>query len=132
MQGHKSRILLWTGIATMLPGLQFLFPVAALRLAGLDVSDPAGLFYARHWGLLALCMGALLVHAARNPEARRPIVFAATIEKAGLVAMVALAWRDPALQGLHLPAIFDGLCVILYSLYLWQSARTRPASVAAT
>jgi hypothetical protein len=118
-----SRVFFWTGIVTMLPGLQFIAPDALLRVSGLDVGDPAGMFYARHWGLMAMCFGALLVYAARHPAARGPIVLAAAVEKVGLALLVALAWNDPALRGLHGAALFDGLCAIFYVVWLWRAAR---------
>lgn len=120
---HWSRLFFWTGLVTMLPGLQFALPIPALTLLGIDVGDPAGLFYARHWALLALCFGALLIHASRHAQSRGAIVLAATVEKLGLVLLIALAWSDPALTGLHAAAIFDGLCAVLYAAFLWTYRR---------
>jgi hypothetical protein len=53
------------------------------------------------WSLTVFCSGALLLHAACHPAVRRPLVYAAAIEKLGLVVMVLLAWNDPALAGMH-------------------------------
>jgi hypothetical protein len=119
---HIGRILLVTGIVTMLPGLQFLAPTLALQAQGMQTGDNTGIFFARHWGLLVFLFGALLVYAARHEAARRPIMFAAAVEKFGLVVMVALAWSDPALAGMHVPAVFDGLCVLLYSAFLLRKS----------
>lgn len=119
----RRRLLFWTGIATMLPGLQFVLPTLVLRAMNIDVGDPAGMFYARHWALMAFCIGALLVYAARHPQARPPILLAAVAEKFGLVLLVALAWNEPALAGLRGAAIFDGLCVLLYLPILWRGSR---------
>lgn len=119
----KSPLLFWTGLATMLPGLQFLFPAAVLGGLGIDVAEPAGMFYARHWGLMALCVGALLVHASRSPAARGAIVLAASAEKLGLVLLVAMSWSDPALQGLRGAAVFDAICTLLYVRLLWRVSR---------
>jgi hypothetical protein len=120
---HWSRIFFWTGIVTMLSGLQFVLPALTLRFLGVEVADPAGMFFARHWALMALCFGALLVHASRNAPARGALVLAATVEKLGLVLLVALAWNEPALKGLHPAAVFDGLCALLYLVWLWRAAR---------
>lgn len=119
----KSRLLFWTGLATMLPGLQFVFPVQVLQALGIEVGDAAGMFYARHWGLMALCVGALVLYASRPVAARGAIVLAALVEKLGLVLLVAMAWSEPALQGLRGAAVFDGLCVLLYARLLWRAAR---------
>jgi hypothetical protein len=117
---YIGRILLYTGIFTMLPGLQFLAPTLTLQAQGMQTGDNTGIFFARHWGLVIFCFGALLVYAARHAEARRPIMFAAAAEKFGLVVMVALAWNDPGLAGMHGPAVFDALCVLVYSAFLLQ------------
>lgn len=116
---HIGRILLITGIITMLPGLQFLAPTLMLQAQGMQ-TDTTGIFFARHWGLVVLCVGALLVYASRHIVARRAIVFAAAAEKLGLVVMVALAWNDPLLAGMHVAAIFDAGCVAIYSAWLLQ------------
>lgn len=121
----RSKLLLWTGLATLLPGLQFVFPVPVLGALGIDVGDSAAaMFYARHWGLMALCVGALIVHASRPIAARRQIVLAAMAEKLGLALLVALAWNDPALRGLRGAAVFDAACVLLYAQFLWRPARS--------
>jgi hypothetical protein len=115
---HFPRLLAITGVATMLPGLQFIAPTLFLGALGMQAGDSTGIFFARHWGLMVFCFGALLLYAARHPAARRPLVYAAAIEKLGLVVMVLLAWNDPALAGMHGAALFDALCVLLYSGWL--------------
>jgi hypothetical protein len=118
-----SRFLFWTGIATMLPGLQFVFPVAVLGQLGINIGDAAGMFYARHWGLMALCVGALLVYASRPVSGRHAIVLAAAVEKLGLVLLVAMAWNEPGMQGLRGAAVFDAFCTLGYVLLLWRAGR---------
>ena len=122
VDNSRSRLLLWTGVATMLPGLQFIFPAMVLGQLGIETSDAAGMFYARHWGLMALCMGALLVYASRPVAARGAIVLAAAVEKFALVVLVAMAWNEPAMQGLRGPAVFDAICTLLYARLLWRRA----------
>lgn len=116
-------ILRISGVATMLAGLQFLGPVEFLAALGMQVGDSTGLFYARHWGAMVLCLGALIVVAASRPALRVPVVAAAAAEKLALVGMVALAWQDPALAGLHGAAVFDSICVLIYLLWLFQTGR---------
>jgi len=117
-------VLVVSGIVTVLGGLQFFAPSLVLRLTGVPVTEAAGLFYAQHWALLVLVMGAMLLYAVRHAELRRPILLAVGAEKLGLVGMVLTQWSEPALQGLHLAAVFDAACVLLYALYL---LRRRPA-----
>ena len=65
-----STILLITGLVTMLPLLQFLFPAAFLKLLNkIEIKDEAGLFFARHWGMMAFIVGGLLVYAAGHGSA---------------------------------------------------------------
>ena len=114
-----STILLFTGLVTMLPLLQFLFPAAFLKLLNkIEIKDEAGLFFARHWGMMAFIVGGLLVYAAGHPEARLPIVCAALIEKAALVALIAINWSKPFGKGFAVTLLFDGACCVIYGVYL--------------
>ncbi|MFZ6871697.1 hypothetical protein ACO0LF_06445 [Undibacterium sp. Di27W] len=124
-----SKILYVSGTVTMLAGLQFIAPTLFLQASGMQVGDVTGLFFARHWGLMAFVVGALIIYAVKQVQARRAILLAAAVEKLGLVFMLAINWTEPALQGLHIAAFFDGSCVLLYSIYLLGKA---PASSAQT
>lgn len=118
---HISTILTVTGIVTGLPLLQFFFPAQVIKLLNkLEINDEAGLFFARHWGLLAFCIGALLVYAAGHPEARTPIMLAAMIEKGGIIALAVWHRHRPYAQGLRGAALFDFLCILLYGAYLYD------------
>lgn len=112
-------ILLVTGVVTALPALQFLAPSLALPLLyKLDLRDEAGLFFARHWGLLAAAMGGLLIYASGHPAVRAPIVLAAMLEKAGLVGLISAGWSQPHTRGLRLVFAFDLACTALYAAWL--------------
>ena len=124
LERYFDKILYVTGVVTLTPLLQFFLPTLNLGLSGLVVGDDTGLLFARHWGLMAACFGALLIFTAARPAFRKPIVFAAMVEKLGLVALVVMAWNTPALAGLHLAALFDGLCVLLYGAYIYQTRNT--------
>jgi len=124
IEKHIKVILVVTGLITMLPGLQFFAPDFMLQQQSLLVSDDAGRLFARHWGLVVFCIGALLVYAGKHPIARRPIVTAGLIQKLGLVVLLLMNWSNPALQGLHLVAVFDAICVVLYAVYLFGSKKT--------
>lgn len=67
-------------------------PTLNLGLSGLVVGDNTGLLFARHWGLMAACFGALLIFAGARPNFRKPIVLAVLVEKLGLVARIAPTW----------------------------------------
>ncbi len=114
-------VLVITGAVTMLAGFQFVAPTLFLKGAGLAVEDPTGLFFARHWGLLCFCIGALLVYAARHAGLRWPIVMAACAEKIGIVFMLVMNWSEPALDGLHPVAFLDGVCILLYLGFLLRA-----------
>ena len=116
---HISAILYVTGMITALVVVQFFFPEKVLiLLSQIVILDVAGLLFARHWGLLAFSLGALLIYAADHPEARAAIVLFALIEKAGLVALIVMHGKRPYTRGLRLTAVFDGICSLLYALYL--------------
>lgn len=116
---HITGILTITGIITALPILQFFFPVQVLKYFNkLEIHDEAGLFFARHWGLLAFSIGALLVYAAGYPEARAPIMLFALIEKLGMVAFGVMHKNRSYMQGMRVAAVFDAICVLLYATYL--------------
>ena len=111
---HFSKILIITGIITMLPIVMFFFPWAMLSFLGLDVGREAGVPFTKHWGLLAFCFGALLVYSAKHVELRRPIVIAAAIEKIGLCVIIAMAWNEPSLQALRQPGISTRILIDLH------------------
>jgi len=120
-------ILIVTGLITMLPILQFFAPEWMLQQQALAVSDDVGRLFAQHWGLVVFCMGALLVYSATYSVARRPIVTANLIQKLGLVLLLLMNWSNPALQGLHIVAVFDAICVVLYAVYLFGSGKISDA-----
>ena len=123
---HFSKILVITGIITMLPIVMFFFPWAMLSLFGLNVGREAGVPFTKHWGLLAFCFGALLVYSAKHVELRRPIVIAAAIEKIGLCVIIAMAWNEPSLQALRPILVVDGIIVLIYGVWLLSGSSSTP------
>jgi hypothetical protein len=122
LNDHISTILIVTGVITALPLLQFIFPATALRLLyKLEVRDPAGLLFARHWGLMAACFGGLLIYGSSHAEVRGPIVLAAMLEKAGLVGVVLADWSRPHARGLRLACFFDAACTLIFAAWLFSS-----------
>jgi len=121
---HFAAILWVTGAITATPILQFLAPRQVLAMMyRIELTDEAGLLWARHWGLLAASIGGLLMFAAGHPEVRPAVVAAALVEKAGLVVAVgvALVRRRPFARGLRLAVVFDTACVLLYAAWLATS-----------
>ena len=123
---HFSKILIISGIITMLPIVMFFFPWAMLSLFGLNVGREAGVPFTKHWGLLAFCFGALLVYSAKHVELRRPIVIAAAIEKVGLCVIIAMAWNEPSLQALRPILFVDGIIVLIYGVWLLSGSSSTP------
>jgi hypothetical protein len=116
---HFAVVLWLTGAITASPILQFIAPRPVLaRLYRIEITDEAGLFFARHWGLLAGVIGGLLMFAAAHPALRTAVVTAALVEKAGIVLAFALAHRRPFARGLRLVAAFDAACAVLYAIWL--------------
>lgn len=119
---HFTKILYITGILTMLPIAMFFLPWATMGMLGMSAGKEAGIAFAKHWGLMAFCFGALLVYAASHVEIRRPVVIAAAVEKLGLCVIVVMGWNEPALQAFR-PALFaDGAMVLLFGVYLLSGA----------
>lgn len=119
LASHIGALLLIAGLITALPILQFLFPALGLRLLyKLELRDQTGLFFARHWGVLAACFGGLLVYASAHELVRQPIVVAAMLEKAGLVGCVAADWNKLHTRGMRPAAAFDTACVVVFGAWL--------------
>ena len=119
---HFAAVLWVTGAFTMTPVLQFLAPRQILaRLYRIELTDEAGLFFARHWGLLAAAFGGLLMFAAAHPALRPAVVTAALVEKAGIVVAFAIVRRSPFARGLRLVVVFDTACVVIYAAWLVTS-----------
>jgi hypothetical protein len=108
-----------SGLATAGAGLAaFAAPGPLLRLAfGVDRPEPATMFFVRHWGLLILAVGALVMYSAYAPAARVPILVAGSVEKAAIVLLIFFGplKRTLAMTGI---AAMDGLFTILYVTYL--------------
>jgi hypothetical protein len=108
-----------SGLATAGAGLAaFAAPGPLLRLAfGVDRPEPATMFFVRHWGMLILAVGALVVYSAYAPAARVPILVAGSVEKAAIVLLI---FFEPLKRTLAMTGIaaIDGLFTILYVTYL--------------
>ena len=119
---HFTKILYISGILTMLPIAMFFLPWATMGLLGMSAGKEAGIAFAKHWGLMAFCFGALLFYAASHVEIRRPVVIAAAVEKLGLCVIVAMGWNEPALQAFRSALFIDGAMVLLFGIYLLSGA----------
>jgi hypothetical protein len=116
---HFAAVLWVTGAITTIPVLQFLAPRQVLaRMYRIELTDEAGLLFARHWGLLAAAFGGLLMFAAAHPAVRPAVVTAALVEKAGIVVSFVLVRRRPFARGLRLVVVFDTACVLVYAAWL--------------
>ena len=127
---HFTKILVVTGIISMLPIVMFFLPWAMLNIVGLNVGREAGVPFTKHWGLLAFCFGALLVYSASHVELRRPIVVAAAVEIIGLCVIIAMAWYVPSLQALRPILFVEGTIVLIYGVWLLRGASSEPAELA--
>ncbi len=116
-------LLLLTGLVTCSSATSFFKPELFYTQEQLLVlrANPLAELFARHRGLVVFSVGLLLLYAAFQPNSRRTIVFAALLEKAGLVYLLVQQWSHPLISPLHMAAYFDSSCVVLYSLYLVKS-----------
>jgi hypothetical protein len=74
-------------------------------------------FFVRHWGVLLVAVGALILYSAYAPTARAPVLAAAAFEKLaiGLLIFFGPLQRTSVMT---LLAIGDGVFAILYVAYL--------------
>ena len=111
-------ILVITGSLTATMLIQFIAPSWVVRHTfGEPPSGPVSTMFARHWGLLLFCIGALLFYSAFHPELRKPAVVFASLEKIGFVACVfgtSLRRRPMA----SIMAAGDAVMIIIFMLYL--------------
>jgi hypothetical protein len=124
MLAEQFTTILWvTGAITATPILQFLAPHFVLaKLYRIDLADEAGVFFARHWGIMAACFGGLLLYAAGHPAVRHVVVVAALIEKAGILVAWLVVRGRPFARGLRLAVAFDTACVAVYAAWLATAA----------
>jgi hypothetical protein len=116
---HFAAVLWVTGAITATPVLQFLAPRQVLaRMYRIEITDEAGLFFARHWGLIAASVGGLLMFAAAHPALRPAVVAAALFEKAGIIVAYAIVRHRPFARGLRVAVVFDTVCVAMYAAWL--------------
>jgi hypothetical protein len=112
-------ILVLSGLITTGGGLAaLLIPHLFLRLGFAD-ENPANvtLFFVRHWGVLILAIGGLIVFSAFAPFIRVPVLLAATVEKfaIGLFTFFGPMRRTGGMTAI---AMADGIFAILYVAYL--------------
>ena len=120
-------IMLITGVLTMTAGVIYFAPDLGLRLQGVSVTEATGRFFARHWGLSTMAVGALLVYASSRAALRAPALTLATVTKGTFVALLLTQWNDPALAGLRGAFGFDVVCVVLFVAYLLGRRPSAPA-----
>ena len=112
-------ILTVSGLITALGGLiALLSPQFNLRSTyGVDNPASIAVFLMRHWGMLVLAVGCLIVYCAYNPAIRAPVLAAASAEKfaIGLLVFFGPVKRT---KGMTVTAIGDGIFAILYVVYL--------------
>ena len=112
-------VLIVSGIITAGGGLvAFLFPHFNLRSTYGDESPTSvSVFFVRHWGVLILAVGGLIILSAYDPAIRVPILVAAAVEK---FAIGLLVFFGPVKRtsGMTVVAIVDGIFALLYVGYL--------------
>ena len=112
-------VLVVSGIVTAGGGLvALLFPHFNLRSTYGDESPTSvSVFFVRHWGVLILAVGGLIILSAYDPAIRVPILVAAAVEK---FAIGLLVFFGPVKRtsGMTVVAIVDGIFALLYVGYL--------------
>lgn len=112
-------ILVVSGLITAGGGVAALFsPKLFLRLGPGDGSAAnSSVFFVRHWGVLIIAVGALIVYSASAPTIRVPVLVAAAAEKFAIGLMVFFGPLKRT-DGMTVIALVDGLFAVLYVAYL--------------
>ena len=112
---HIGEILIVTGLLTMGAVAFVLMPAAMLKLVfGVAEPDVVTQTITRHWGLLLVLIGALLVFARYHPEVRVPVMVVAATEK---LALAPLILARP-LRRRPLPVMIASADAVMAILYL--------------
>jgi hypothetical protein len=112
-------ILTVSGLVTALGGLiPLLNPQFNLRSTyGVESPPSIAVFLMRHWGVLAVAVGCLIIYSAYDPAIRVPILIAGIAEKSAIVLLVFFG-PVKRTKGMTVTAIAEGIFVILYLVYL--------------
>ncbi len=112
-------ILTVSGLMTALGGvIALLNPQFQLRSTyGVETPASIAVFLMRHWGVLILAVGCLIIYSAYDLAIRVPVLIAAIAEK---FAIGLLVFFGPVKRtnGMTVTAIVDGIFAILYVVYL--------------
>jgi hypothetical protein len=112
-------ILIVSGVAIAAGGLAAcLFPRPVLQLIfGVGSADGVTTFFVRHWGALLFVVCALTVYSAYVPASRVPILTAAILGKAVIVALI---FFGPVKRTAAMTAVaaLDGILATLFVAYL--------------
>jgi len=112
---HIGEILIVTGLLTMGAITFCVMPAAMLKLV-FGAAEPDLLTQAitRHWGLLLVLVGAMLVFARYRPEVRVPVMVVAATEKLALGAFILAG----PLRRRRLPLVIASADAVMAILYL--------------
>jgi hypothetical protein len=112
-------ILIASGLLTAGAGFVALFFPKLLLRVGFGDESPAdsAVFFVRHWGVLIIAVGALIVSCAYVPAIRVAVLVAAAVEK---FAMGLLVFFGPLKRttGLTAISLMDGFFAVVYVAYL--------------
>ena len=90
---------------------------ADTQISGLENPTSIAVFLIRHWGVLILAVGCLIIYSAYDAAIRVPVLVAASAEK---FAIGLLVFFGPVKRtnGMTVTAIVDGIFAILYVVCL--------------
>ena len=109
MSPSTFRALLWViAVFTLVAGLVGMLPrkLVCQRLP-LDRMDEAGWLFFRHWALLVLLCGLLLVWGALSPSVQPPLLLLVAGEKIGFALIVLRQRHTPLGRALRPGAVAD-------------------------
>lgn len=105
---HFDTVLYVCGAVTIVAGLgPAVAPIWWLRFQGMDLSGSLASLLTRHWGVLVVCFGGLLVWAGADSSMRDAVVTVVLVEKIALIALILSQFGKPSFPKLLPAAILD-------------------------
>lgn len=123
-------LMLVSGALTATMAYAAIAPAAALESTfGESLSGPLAEVVVRNWGVLITLVGALLIHGAFNPQARRVALLTASVSKVAFITLVLSNGTRYLGHGAGPAVAIDSVMVVLFASYLaWTGDESRRVS----
>jgi hypothetical protein len=129
---HIHQIMMVSGLLTFTMVYAAIAPDAALRSNfGSTLERPVADVIVRNWGALISLLGAMLIYAARKPEARPLALALAGTSKAIFIALVLSHGGSFLRYKAGIAVIVDAVWVVVFAAYLFSARGSIDTRIAA-